>query len=614
MAQRESEREGVAVDVDCLALTNGSMQAVTLVAEALTQPGDTVICEEVTYGGTIAAYRALGIDMVGLPVDEQGMRVELLEAKLDELGTARKPKFIYALTTYQNPTGANLSLERRRALIDVAAQRDIPIVEDNCYGDVHYDGEKPPALYAMSDYENIIYLCSLSKILAPGLRLGYFIAQPKLLDAILARRHDAGGNYLAAAVVAELYKDGVWLLTEELNEALKVKKNLVVDGLAEWADDVCVSSNPSGGLFVWVRFPDDVDQRKLAQITAERQFFYAPGANFHIHAEPVPYLRLAFGHVPDDDIKAGMQVFAQCLREARTSNEPRGFQASSTSAPLVRTYLGEMDRCRCADVRGWQRAPARSSPRRGYPADRRRVAPSATAAQGATTGRAAQQPAIAIALQPLEGEDTLANILLLPSDFQQTLALYARLVDAKRETLERLLDESEQMQPRREGRAAQSIIYSRYAELDPNAAVDRIIASGLSEHYVHSLEQVFRVWAKHDPAAALRRAETLPSIYRRLAGAAILSVSEDALPGQRDEIAATFGLRGQLEQMQADDGDARRPSDRLATGPRRATRPTPHVPCSCALPTIGQNATRDRRWPRSPSCPRWTSASRCALN
>ena len=326
MAQRESEREGVAVDVDCLALTNGSMQAVTLVAEALTQPGDTVICEEVTYGGTIAAYRALGIDMVGLPVDEQGMRVELLEAKLDELGTARKPKFIYALTTYQNPTGANLSLERRRALIDVAAQRDIPIVEDNCYGDVHYDGEKPPALYAMSDYENIVYLCSLSKILAPGLRLGYFIAQPKLLDAILARRHDAGGNYLAAAVVAELYKDGVWPLSEELNEALKVKKNLVVDGLAEWADDVCVSSNPSGGLFVWVRFPDDVDQRKLAQITAERQFFYAPGANFHIHAEPVPYLRLAFGHVPDDDIKAGMQVFAQCLREARTSNEPRGFQ------------------------------------------------------------------------------------------------------------------------------------------------------------------------------------------------------------------------------------------------------------------------------------------------
>ena len=195
-------------------------------------------------------------------------------------------------------------------------------------------------------------------------------------------------------------------------------------------------------------------------------------------------------------------------------------------------------------------------------------------AQDATSGRAAQQPAVAIALQALEGEDTLANILLRPSDFQQTLALYARLVDAKRETLERLLDESEQMQPRREGRAAQSIIYSRYAELDPNAAVDRIIASGLSEHYVHSLEQVFRVWAKYDRAAALRRAETLPSIYRRLAGAAILSVSEDALPGQRDEIAASFGLRGQLEQMQAD--EAMRDGPAIAWQQALAAPPGPH--------------------------------------
>ena len=326
MARRESEREGVAVDADALALMNGSMQAITLTAEALTKPGDTVICEEVTYSGTIGAYRTLGIDMVGIPVDENGMRVELLAAKLDELGDARKPKFIYVLATYQNPTGANLSLERRRALIDVAAARDIPIIDDNCYGDVHYDGDKPPALYALSDYENIIYMCSLSKILAPGLRLGYLYAQPKLLETILARRHDAGGNYLAAAVVAELYKDGVWSLTEELNDALKVKKNLVVDGLKDAGGDVCVSSNPSGGLFVWVRFPDDVDQAKLARLTAERNFFYASGANFHIHAQPLSYLRLAFGHVPDDVIRDGMPILAQCIREARTSNESPAFK------------------------------------------------------------------------------------------------------------------------------------------------------------------------------------------------------------------------------------------------------------------------------------------------
>lgn len=327
MAKRETEREGVTVDPDLVALMNGSMQAVTLTAEAMTQPGDTVICEEVTYVGTISAYQTLKLNMVGVPVDANGMQVDQLATTLDELGEARKPKFIYTLNTYQNPTGTNLSLDRRHRLIEIARNRDIPIVEDNCYGDVHYDGDKPPALYAMTDYENIVYMCSLSKILAPGLRLGYLYAQPKLLDTILARRHDAGGNYLAAAVVAELYKEGVWSLTEELNESLKIKKNLVVDGIKEAADGICVSSNPTGGLFVWVRFPDDVDQEKLARLTAERNFYYAPGANFHIHGKQIPYLRLAFGHVPDDDIRDGIPILIQCISESRTSNEPPNFSS-----------------------------------------------------------------------------------------------------------------------------------------------------------------------------------------------------------------------------------------------------------------------------------------------
>lgn len=326
MARRESEREGVHVDADLISLMNGSMQAVTLTAEALTKPGDTVVLEELTYGGTIGAYRTLEIDMQGLPVDEDGMKVELLEAKLDELGEGeRKPKFIYVLTTYQNPTGAMMSLPRRRRLIDIARERDIPVVEDNCYGDVHFDGDKPPSLYALSDYDKIIYMCSLSKILAPGMRLGYLYAQQELLDRILSRRHDAGGNYLAAAIVAELYRDGVWDLTEELNVSLATKKNLVVDGLAAEAADVCAWSNPAGGLFVWVRFPDDVDQDKLLQLTSEAGFHYAQGANFHIAGERVPYLRLAFGHVPDDDIRDGIPVLARCIRQSRTSNLPPAY-------------------------------------------------------------------------------------------------------------------------------------------------------------------------------------------------------------------------------------------------------------------------------------------------
>ncbi|MCZ6666060.1 MAG: PLP-dependent aminotransferase family protein [Gammaproteobacteria bacterium] len=326
MARRESEREGVDVDPDSLSLMNGSMQAVTLSAEALTRPGDTVILEEFTYSGTIRAYRTLEIDMIGIPVDHDGMRVDMLQARIDALGEARKPKFIYALTTYQNPTGTVMSEARRHQLVEIAQHNDIPIIEDNCYGDVHYDGAKPKALYAMSDYEDIIYICSLSKILAPGMRLGYLMAKPKMLRKILDRRNDAGSNYFTAAVVAELYKDGIWDLTESLNVPLKDKKNLVVEGLGNELEDLCAWSNPVGGLFIWLRFPNDVDREKMAALAAERGVRYAAGSNFHIRGDDVPYLRLAFGHVPDDAIREGIPLLAQCIREARTSNEPPDFE------------------------------------------------------------------------------------------------------------------------------------------------------------------------------------------------------------------------------------------------------------------------------------------------
>ncbi|HBP14501.1 MAG TPA: hypothetical protein DD457_04805, partial [Gammaproteobacteria bacterium] len=125
--------------------------------------------------------------------------------------------------------------------------------------------------------------------------------------------------------VAELYRDGVWSLTDHLNESLRVKKNLVVDGLADELDDICAWSDPAGGLFVWLRYPEDVDQRKLTELTAARNVYFAPGANFHITGDDRPYLRLAFGHVPDQDIRDGIPLLAQCIREARTSNAAKEF-------------------------------------------------------------------------------------------------------------------------------------------------------------------------------------------------------------------------------------------------------------------------------------------------
>jgi 2-aminoadipate transaminase len=328
MAERESEREGVPVDHEQIAIMNGSMQAVTLVGQALMQGSDDiVITEEFTYSGTIGAYKGIGLEIVGIPLDEHGMRMDALNEKLKELADAdRLPRFIYALTTYQNPTGSCMPKDRKQELIDIAAQYDLPLVEDNCYGDVHFEGEKVPSMFAMDDSPNQIYIGSLSKILAPGVRLGYLLAKEPMFSRIVNQRFDAGSNYFAAAVVAEFYKNGVWDHCDVANPVLKQKRDLVIAGLQEHLSDICVWSNPVGGLFMWVRLPEDTDMKKLAETANENGFFFAPGLAFHVDYANKPYIRLAFGHVPDELIKEGIPVLASAIKQSRTSNERRNFE------------------------------------------------------------------------------------------------------------------------------------------------------------------------------------------------------------------------------------------------------------------------------------------------
>jgi len=323
MAVREAEREGVAVSPDQIAITNGSMQAVTLVGQALKQgQDDIVITEEFTYTGTISAYKGIGLTMVGVALDEYGMRMDALRDRLKGLSDkGTLPRFIYTLTTYQNPVGTMMPKDRKQELIEIAAEYDIPVVEDNCYGDVHFEGEKVPCMYAMDDSPNQIYIGSLSKILAPGVRLGYLLAREPMLGLIVGRRFDAGSNYFASAVVAEFYKNGIGDHCEVANPVLKHKRDLLLEALEAHLDDLCVWSRPVGGLFMWVRLPEDVDMRKLMQVSNDRGFYFAPGMAFHVDYAEVPYIRLAFGHVPDDAIREGIPVLSQSIREARTSNE-----------------------------------------------------------------------------------------------------------------------------------------------------------------------------------------------------------------------------------------------------------------------------------------------------
>ena len=321
MAKRELEREGVALDPERIMLTNGSMQAVTLVAEALCEgQDDVVVMEEYCYSGTISAYKTLGIEMEGVPLDGQGMKMDALAKTLERLHkNKRPPRFIYTLPTYQNPTGAVMSRSRRVELLRLAREYDCIVVEDNCYGDVHFeDSAKPPALYALDDGPNQIYMCSLSKIFCPGVRLGYLTASSdELLERLRARRHDAGPNTLAAAISAQYLENNLWRHCERANESLKEKRDAMLSALESELGNSCSWSHPPGGLFIWVQLPEDVDRSKLELLAAEQDVSFAHGWDFHVRAEGGHFIRLAFGWAKVDDIREGIARLASCIEKLR---------------------------------------------------------------------------------------------------------------------------------------------------------------------------------------------------------------------------------------------------------------------------------------------------------
>lgn len=317
MADRLKKREGVAPPVDQIALTTGSMQAVTLMAQTFVEaPGDGIVMEAFSYSGTIGAYKKEGAELIGIPLDEDGMRMDALADALKRRRD-RLPKFIYVLATFQNPTGAIMPLARRKELLQIAGQYGIPVVEDHCYADTVYEDCQVPALYTLESKVPVVHIESLSKILGPGVRLGCFFAPQPLLGKILQYRRDGGTSTLAAAIVCEYFREHMWSHVDRINAIVKQKRDAMFEMLAQFPDAFEWFSRPKGGLFIWVKLPDATDTVKCEQIAEAQGIDYATGKAFHVYNEDVPYLRLAFGFATEDQIREGIPKLAECVRQTK---------------------------------------------------------------------------------------------------------------------------------------------------------------------------------------------------------------------------------------------------------------------------------------------------------
>jgi len=297
------------------------MQCLQLSAQGLAKPGDSVILEEFEYVGTIRVFKQLGLDLVPVPLDDQGMRMDALADVLErQVQSGRKPAFIYTTATYQNPTAATQPLERRKQLVEVARKHGVPIVEDDTYSDISFEPLGSPSIYSLAAPGEVLYIGSFSKILGPGVRLGFFVAPESVQARLMPFKTDGGTSALSQLIAAEYFRTGsnLWDHIDEGRLAVKDKRNALLDALeTEFGGvDEMRWSRPEGGLFMWVRLPEGVDRMRMWQAAADRGLTYHLGQSFHALGKDVPYLRLAFGWIEKEDIADGVHLLAELMRES----------------------------------------------------------------------------------------------------------------------------------------------------------------------------------------------------------------------------------------------------------------------------------------------------------
>jgi 2-aminoadipate transaminase len=318
LADKLKRTAGIACTPDEILITSGSLQGLDLVNRLLLAPGDTALIEQESYQGSLTRLERLRVNAVGIPLDKEGIRVDALAAALDDLKRRGiRAKYIYTIPTVQNPTGTILSEARRRELLRLSEEHQVPIFEDDCYADLIWDGRRPPALYAMSERGGVIHIGSFSKSIAPALRVGYIVAPWDVLSRILALKTDAGSGALEQMVLAEFCARHFAEHVPQLTRALRTKLDTLMDALDEHFGTAAEFDEPRGGIFLWVKLPDAVDTPKLALAALAAGVAINPGPEWSTHkAHGKSRLRLCFASPSTEAIREGIAVLAEvCRRE-----------------------------------------------------------------------------------------------------------------------------------------------------------------------------------------------------------------------------------------------------------------------------------------------------------
>ena len=293
--------------------TNGSMQADAFLFQQLVQPGDVVVVEAPTYDRTLLSLRQLGAEILAIPLEADGIDVDALEVALS--GGAQ-PKLAHIIPNFQNPAGCTLSLEKRRKLLELAAEHDFTIFEDDPYVELRFEGESLPTMLSMDEAGRVVYASSFSKTVCPGIRVGYLVGPADTIAAIrtIATNTYISPNMVAQSIVAEFCSSGANERSlETVKDALRERRDATADALERHIPDARFVK-PQGGYFLWVDLPEGSDVAALASAAAERGVVFVKGTDFLLEGGDSS-LRIAYSAVPPDQIEEGIARVADAYRE-----------------------------------------------------------------------------------------------------------------------------------------------------------------------------------------------------------------------------------------------------------------------------------------------------------
>ena len=327
-------RGGIRTTAEQVVVLHGSQQGLDLVTRVLVEPGDAIVVEAPTYLGALQVFRGAGARLLPVALDGDGMRMDLLEQVL----ARHRPKFIYTLPTFQNPTGVTMPLARRHTLLALAARYGVPILEDDPYGDLAYDSQPPPRLAALDRRGLVIYLSTMSKVFLPGLRLGWLSAPPPVAEAItLARQNVDVHPNSAMQYILETFLTRGWLAEhlDLLRPAYRTRRDAMLAALDRMAPAGMTWSAPTGGYFVWCRLAGGMRARALAAEAAREGVSFVSGEAFSATGNERDALRLNFTGADEEAITEGVRRLTTAIRRLHRRDAPIRDDRSAGPRPVV---------------------------------------------------------------------------------------------------------------------------------------------------------------------------------------------------------------------------------------------------------------------------------------